>query len=182
MLYMRGGANRRSLRGSVRVDDRWCCWREAALEPAPADAFEIEEVADIAAGHLDRSLARDGAALIGAAIVECRIGIAGDGSQWGRSCHLAIREGQGYLRIAGLTRNQVESSRCRRPERCIEGIVAHCIVLSVVPQRRDGIAVIIVHHGRAVGSATVCLACSRLHELVQQAAIHRLLLVGVVVV
>src|SRR5262249_43922456 len=134
MLDMRGGANRRSLRGSVRVDNRWCCWREAALEPAPADAFEIEEVADIAASHLDRSVARDGATLIGAAIVESGIGIAGDRNQWGRSCHLAFREGQGYLRIAGLTRNQVESSRCRRPERCVEGIVAHCVVLSVIPQ------------------------------------------------
>lgn len=68
VLDMSRGARRR-LRGraiGVHRSRRRCC--KAAFEPAPGDALEIEQIADIPAADLDRSPPDGRAACVGAAV------------------------------------------------------------------------------------------------------------------
>ena len=66
----------------------------------------------------------------------------------------------------------------RGSELRIEEVIAHCVMLRVIPQRGYGVAVVITHvHA---GSATRCIAAFR--KFIQHAVVIGLLLVGVVVV
>ncbi len=55
-----------------------------------------------------------------------------------------------------------------------KGIVAHGVVLSVVPQCLDGVAVVIIHGGRTVHGAARVLAGGRLREAIHLPTIVRL--------
>src|ERR1700738_22842 len=58
----------------------------------------------------------------------------------------------------------------------VEGTIAHGKMLSVIPHRGDGVAVVVIHHCRTVHAASLAQRRGVLWELVHEAAIHRLLL------
>src|SRR5262249_26964622 len=89
MVDMGGSALRWCVCRPVRVHDCLRGPREAAFEPSPGYALQIEQITDIPAGHLDRTLARGGAPCIGAAVVEGRVWVPGDG-HWRGSRHLPV--------------------------------------------------------------------------------------------
>jgi hypothetical protein len=82
----------------------------------------------------------------------------------------------------GLARDQIDRANCGGAEISSERIVVHCIVLCIIPQSRHGIAVVISHDGRAIRGTAGAGSRRRLHELIKQSAIHRLLLGGIVVI
>ncbi len=63
-----------------------------------------------------------------------------------------------------------------------EGIVAHGVVLSVIPQRGDGVAVVIVHDGRAVRGAASAHAAGRLRVEIHEPGMLGLLLGRVTII
>ena len=163
---------------------------EASLEPAPREAVGVQLVADVGAAQRDR--------VAGRAVVVVRLGIAGEREPAlavGRD--VRVRGGRGgdrrarslvrRVHAARVTGDQVDRTRCRGAERRPERVVAHRVVLRVVPQRRRRVPVVVVHHGRrgaglrAVRGLPARLS-DRLHEEVHQAAVERLLLVAVVVI
>jgi hypothetical protein len=103
----------------------------------------------------------------------------------GRRDRRAVRQVRG-VDFAGVAGHEVDRARRRGPERRAVGVVAHREVLRVVPQRRDGVAVVVVHDLRRVARrperARAGAGADRLHEVVHLAFVEGLLLVGVVVV
>ena len=85
---------------------------------------------------------------------------------------------------ARLAGDQVERPRGGRPELGVVEVVAHRVVLGVVPQPGHGVAVVVVHDqaGRLVVGGRAGADPGLLHELVHQPAVHGLLLGGVAVV
>src|SRR5260370_19507104 len=84
-----------------------------------------------------------------------------------------------------LSGNEIQCAGCRGPENGPEGVVAHRVVLGVVPEGGYGIAVVVSHDDRfAVPSHVTARArCSyRLHELVHGARAQRFLLVQIVMI
>jgi hypothetical protein len=122
------------------------------------------------------------AALVGPAIVERRVGIAGDRDLRAERRDPAFRKGQGNPGVSGLARNEIEGADRRGTEHRAIGVVVHRKTLRIVPQRGDGIAVEIGHHRGPVIATADADDAGRLDEFVHQPAIDRLLLVGVVVV
>src|SRR5205814_3411184 len=124
---------------------------EAALEPAPADVPRVEQVADVLAGRDGEGVA-GGVVAVGA-VVEGRVGVAVDRAQAGavqRADAARVLDLGPGLRVdrvggAGLARGQVERARRGRAERGVPVVVAHRVVLRVVPQPGDRIAIVVVH-------------------------------------
>src|SRR4029077_9973396 len=162
---------------------------EAALEPTPGEPGGVELVADV--------LARHGDGVAGGAVIPIGLGVAGQ-----REAALAVRRdvivgtGRGGDRgavglvggvdVAGVAGDEVDRSRRGGAERGPVGVVAHRVVLGVVPKPGDGVAVVVVHHRFFVaGSAErgrAAAGAHALHEAVHQAVVESLLLVAVVVV
>ena len=136
-------------RRPVGVDDREI---ETALEPAPGDASHIEQIADVAACHRDLVDGRVGAG------VEQRIGIA-DHREIARAFACVAERLMGRMQqvartvdhilhgreAVGLARDQVDGARRGGAELRGEVVVAQRIMLRIVPQRRDGVAVVVTH-------------------------------------
>src|SRR5258706_8673520 len=125
-------------RSAVRVSRTWL---KASLKPPPSDASRVQEIADVLARHCDL-----GAALR-SAIVE---GSGGSGIPDERTActdqaGCRARDHRGAMRLAG---DKVQSSRRRGAEGRGEAVVAHCEVLRVIPERRDGVAVVVAHYDR----------------------------------
>src|SRR6185437_12379990 len=131
--------------------------REPALEPAPGDMPRVEQVADVAPGHhADRA----GGRVAGVrAVVVGRVQVAVDRAE-ALAVQRADRAGVGLLRTRGRVdrvtiavgaRDHVERAGGGRPEVRVVVVVAHRVVLGVVPQPGDGVAVVVVHDdaGRA---------------------------------
>src|SRR6266568_2922666 len=164
--------------------------REAALEPAPGDAPGVEQVTDVLAGRDGHRVGR-GVAGVGA-IVKGGVGVTVDGAEAravGRAHGTRGRyglPGAGADRhaAAGLARDQVERAGCRRAEGGVVVVVAHRIVLCVVPQPGDRVAVVVVHDqaGRAEVRGRAGADVGELDELVHLAAVDGLLLRRVTVV
>ena len=117
---------------------------EATLKPAPGEAGGVEQVADVLAGHADR-LGGAGADVAGG------VGVADVGES-----AVAVRQ---RLQLPGLTvlttplvwpETTLIAPWCRRTEVRAEGVVVHGIVLGVVPESGDGVAVIVAH-GEGLG-------------------------------
>src|ERR1700686_864702 len=139
---------------------------KTALEPAPAQAFGVEQIADVFAriteGYLcgtqriadvaERARIADDRAASGVAIGVAagdRHGLraAGPGrliDPWNRT-EARLSDAGNPVSVAG---NEIDGARCRRAVSSAEGIVAHREMLGVVPQGSDGIPVEIAHHGR----------------------------------
>src|SRR6185312_12187763 len=149
-------------------------WPEPALEPAPADAFGVEQITDVAPGH------RHVVGVGGGAVVQGRVRIADYGAADGVAGYVRRR------RAVGLTGYQVKGAGGRGAEGGAVGVVAQREGLGVVPQGRDGVAVVVVHHQarQAHVRGTAGLHVREFHELVHQAAVEGLLLraVGMVLV
>src|SRR6185312_1394844 len=164
--------------------------REAALEPAPGDMLCVQQVTDVlAAHHAER--AGGGVAAVRAG-VEVRVDVTvhravADGARRGRLVRVG-RPGRGAGGCAGgVTGHHVECTRGGRAEGGVPVVVAHRVVLRVVPQRRRGVAVVVVHDdaGRAGLDATAGGGRRRLGVLDEQvhfAAVNGLLLRRVTVV
>ncbi len=161
---------------------------EAALEPTPADALVVQQVADVPAGHHQLVVLGVGA------VVEARVGVVDDGAD-----AVGVRGGDhvgvgGLLaglrvdRVAavGLAGDQVERARGGGAVGAAEEVVAHREALGVVPQGGDGVAVVVVHHQAGLGEhrRLAVLDVRVLDELVHLAAVEGelLVLVGVVLV
>ncbi len=128
--------------------------REAAREPTPGDVLRVEQVADVLAEELRGPAGR--------AVVEERIDIADEGPLTSRGIIDHNGAGRGHLDrhrgvrdrrrlhdgAVGLARDQIDSAVRRRAVAGVKRVVAHGEVLGVVPERRDGVAVEIGHHGR----------------------------------
>ena len=84
----------------------------------------------------------------------------------------------------GLAGDQVQRARGGGAEDGAEVVVAHGVVLGVVPDAGDGVAVVVVHGqaGAAVLVGAAGVAAGELDELVHRAAVVGLLLGAVVVV
>ncbi len=156
---------------------------ETPLEEAPGDVLVVEQVADVLAGELDLVTGRaviaeglrvaDNGALIVARVLEhCRL-----------RERLATRH-ELLCHTMGLAGDQVQRARCGRSEGGVVGVVAHRVLLRVVPQRRDGVAVVVVHDhaGRAEGRRLTRGDLGVLHELVHLRGVEGGLLVFVLVV
>src|ERR1039458_2941919 len=83
-----------------------------------------------------------------------------------------------------LSGDKVEMTGCGGPEGGGVRVVAHREALCVVPQRGDGVAVVVVHHQARLGYARwrAVEILGVLDELVHQSVVKRVLLGGVVVV
>jgi hypothetical protein len=158
--------------------------RKPTLEPPPADALGVQQVADILAGrYLYCSLAGgSGAAQVGATIVERRVGIAGNRNQRARCRDRSIRERKRDHGIAGLSRDEIDGTYSRRAEHAAVRIVVQRVVLSIIPHPGDRVAVKIRHHCGSVASAADADTPGSLDELVHQPAVEGLLLVGIIVI
>ena len=166
--------------------------REAALEPAPADVPGVEQVADVLAGR-DGQRAGRGVAGVGA-VVEGRVGVTVDRAQAGavqradaaRVLDLGPARRVDRVGVAGLAGDQVERAGRGRAERGVPVVVAHRVVLRVVPQPGDRVAVVVVHDQAGMAEqdrlpgARVGLRV--LDELVHLAVVDGFLLRGVAVV
>ena len=84
----------------------------------------------------------------------------------------------------GLTGHEIEHTRRGGPEGRVEVVVTHRETLCVVPECRDGVAVVVIHHesGRRRVGCCAALDLRELGKLVHQAAVQRLLLRRVVVI
>ena len=169
---------------------------EPALEPTPGEPCRVQLVADV------RALERHG--VTRRAVVPVRLSVAGE-----REAAEAVRRDVGIrssrgrdrrtVRLvrgvdpAGVAGGDVDRARGGRPERGAERVVAHRVVLGVVPERGHRVAVVVVHDdlriaersARGRPAARVVRSAVRadaLDELVHQAVVERLLLVAVVVV
>src|ERR1700736_374615 len=122
---------------------------ETALEPTPGHLLRIEQVTHVLAAY--RGYAACGRHAAG---VEERLGVAGHRA--GPLLGAAGRQGRGAGRaIEGLARgadrpervpgDQVQSSGRGGTVAGAEGVVAHGEVLRVVPERRHGVPVVVVH-------------------------------------
>ena len=102
------------------------------------------------------------------------------------SLALAVGGGVDRVAAAGVARNHVERARRGRAEGGVQVVVAHRVVLGVVPQPGDGVAVVVVHDdaGRAEYSpgAGAGARLGVLDELVHLPVVHGLLLRRVAVV
>src|SRR5262249_51057651 len=130
---------------------------EPAGEPAPGDGLGVEQVADVAAGHLQGGrVDRAG----GVAVVV-------RGRQVGDQRAVGDRAGgcRGDQAV-GLPCDQVQRLGHGRAERGGEVVVAHREALRVVPQRGDGVAVVVVHGQRRVAAGAG--RAHRLYEPVEQ--------------
>jgi len=144
---MLGATNRRRIHIAVRIELRGRGGQEATLEIAPGHVLLIQEIADIRAGHFKSPAL--------AAIVEIA-GEVGVGQGY-RMIHRIDVEagGVGAGGVVGIVND--DPMRVARNDIGVaghsgavgggEGIVAHGVVLSVVPQRLDGVAVVIIHDG-----------------------------------
>ncbi len=85
--------------------------------------------------------------------------------------------------VAVAAGDDVEGARGGRPEVRVVVVVAHRVVLRVIPQPGDGVAVVVIHDdaGRAVLAGAV-IGLGELDELVHRPAVERLLLGLVAVV
>src|ERR1700691_1323110 len=176
--------------GALRAADRAAAVRrrrgEPALEPAPRDVLGVQQVADVLTGH---HALRVGGGVVGVrALVVVRVDVAVGGAVRGdRACVGGLRAGRGdRVTVRAQAGTHVDRALGRGPERGVPVVVAHRVVLRVVPQPGDGVAVEVVHDdpGRAVvlagGGAVVLLG--ELDELIHLAAVFGLLLRQVVVV
>ena len=118
---------------------------EAAHETAPADMSRIEQVADVLRGHPYR-FARIGADVVG------RIGIAGHGiAALAIGRHAAGGDTGRDDRTGGRAGDDMQRARRRRTVGVGVGVVVHRETLRVIPQRGDGVAVVVAHH-QSVGT------------------------------
>ncbi len=124
------------------IDDRGR--RETALEPAPGDVFRIEQIARVRTGHGCGGRAR---AIIKGWIDIVQHGAIGDHRK-------AWKTEVCRRRAMCLASNQVQRARRRRAKGGAKGIVAHGKVLSIVPEGRDGIAIVIIHHNGFICAVT----------------------------
>src|SRR5207248_2658837 len=106
-------------------------WLEAPFEPAPRELVGVEEVADVRATRRDRR--PRGAVVVGGVCVADNGAVADDAGEGGGR------------RPVGLAGDQVEGAGRGRSEGGPVRVVAHGEVLGVVPQRGDGVAVVVVH-------------------------------------
>jgi hypothetical protein len=139
---------------------------EAALEPAPGDAAFVQQVTDVPAGHFGGRTARqihhfafDFDAFervfrfrrfrVGALVVT-RFGVTLQHTAF----DVAVRGGTGFGAF-GVTADQVDRARGGRTELVVVGVVVQRVVLGVVPECGDGVAVVVIHHdaGTAVFGA-----------------------------
>ena len=122
------------------------------------------------------------------ALVVVRVDVAVGGAVRGDRARVGgLRAGRGdRVTVGAQAGTHVDRALGRGPERGVPVVVAHRVVLRVVPQPGDGVAVVVVHDdaGRAVvlagGGAVVLLG--ELDELVHLAAVFGFLLRQVVVV
>src|SRR5579859_738857 len=108
-------------------------WTETTLEPAPADVFRVEQIADVRAGHGDCAGTLP-------ALIQRRARVADDAAVADAASQ------RDWRRAVRLARDQIQGTRSRRPKRVAEGVVAHREVLRVIPERRHGVSVVVVHH------------------------------------
>src|SRR5260370_32615827 len=102
---------------------------ESALEPTPGEAFRVQQVADVLPAHGDQRLGGDGA------IVQRgrRPGVAYDRPRGNVASRAAVSN-RGAVSLSG---DEVQGARRGWTKRGAEGIVAHCEMLRVIPERRD---------------------------------------------
>ena len=116
----------------------------------------VEQVADVRAGRDPQRVGVLGAgvAVVGAVVVR-RVEVAVDGAEAvvverahrTRVRHDLIDVGRADgIAGAGVARDEVECARRRRPELGVVVVVAHRVVLRVIPQAGDRVAVEVVHH------------------------------------
>src|SRR5947209_3377122 len=77
-----------------------------------------------------------------------------------------------------LTGDQVESADSRWPKGGAEEAIAHREVLCIVPEGRDGVAIVVIHHDPLVFAGRTHI----LDELIHLAIVKSLLLIEVLVV
>ena len=154
---------------------------EAALEESPGHAGRGEQIAHVLAAELNQFAGRGGTH------VAHRVGIADQ-----RQPAIAVADGRAAgIHIGrdaiGLARNKIDGARRRRPEIGVVGVVAHRVMLRVVPKRGDGIAVVVPHgqsgggDNRTARRRRTCGA-DRRREGVHQTVIEGHLLRGVVMI
>src|SRR2546426_4889279 len=155
-----------AIRGTVRLSGSGC---ETAREPPPSDALFVQQVAHVPARHHHQACTRWGAVIDGEGV--------GDQSslhhELGGVAH--VSDHCHAVRLAG---DQVDMTGGRLPKDGLVKVVAHCKVLSIVPQCRHGVAIVVTHdyvlaepkltegHGPA----------GKLDELVHQPTVKSLLL------
>lgn len=173
---MLGATNRRRIHITVCIELRGCGGQEATLKIAPGHVLFVQKIADILPGHFKRPAL--------AAIVEIA-GEIGVGQGY-RLIHRIDVEAAG-VRVGGIV-GIVNDDSMRVPRDNIgvarysgaigsgKRIVAHGVVLGIVPQCLDGVAVVIIHDGRAVRGAAGALAAGRLREAIHRPTVVRLLL------
>ncbi len=143
---------------------------EAALEPAPSHALAAEQLSYVGPRHADGGR--------GGAVVELGVGVLDHGAGHRQPLSRIRQVGRlGALRPAG---DEVERAGRRRAEDGVEVVVAHRVMLGVVPERRDRVAVEIVHHD--LGVALRPGGAHRLDEAVHEPAVIGLLLLAVAVI
>ncbi len=156
---------------------------EAAHEAAPGDVSDIQKIADVLAGK-QRCVGGAGADVVGGIhVVDQRITAL-------RVRHVVAGVAvciEDDLHAVGLAGDDFQRTRRGRAVTIGAGVVAHREVLGVVPERRNGIAVVIAHDraGRAerAGAAGRAFTCVK-REQVSRAVVFGLLLrrIGVALV
>ena len=79
----------------------------------------------------------------------------------GRGRDGGVLGGVGHVHAAGVAGDQVDRARRGGAEGGAVGVVAHRVVLGVVPQGGDGVAVVVVHHVRGGAVRAGRVTCRR---------------------
>ena len=108
---------------------------EATHERAPAHAGTVQEIADVLAGQLHLVARGSGAN------VANRIRVANNSERTTAAVGLTSRSIEVRCQAVRLPRNKINQPRSGRAKGRAVGIVAHCKMLSVVPESSDGVAV-----------------------------------------
>ena len=117
---------------------------EAALEPSPRHPVGVHQIADVAPGQRRGDAAGSPVAVQRRArvraLIEQRLGIADQRAVGDVAAGSAVRH-----RAVGVAADQVDRARRRGPELRVVRVVVEREVLRQVPQRGDGVAVVVVH-------------------------------------
>jgi len=141
---------------------------EATLEPSPRDPLGIQQVADVRAQHGQLGWA--------ATIIVEGIEIPDHAGRSDTVCQ--VPEGMGRIVRRGIARDQVERAGGGRAEHRAECVVVQRKVLGIVPHSSHRVAIVVAHDQRrsvAVVRAPRATHPDKLHELVHEPSIRRLL-------
>ena len=155
---------------------------EATFEEAPADVLGVEQVADVLARHQRGRVLRVRADVAGRVEVADHRPVAvavGNDAAAVIGAVLLQRIAVGQDHAVGLAGDEIDGARRRGAEGGRIGVVAHGEVLGVVPQRGDGVAVVVAHHqtlrAEGAGAALGAAAGVQREEVHGEVVIGRLL-------